>query len=94
MGNLVPVERIEQKIHLIRGHKAMLDYDLAELYGVTTSNLKRQVRRNRDRFPADFMFTLSEKEIEAMVCQFGTPLRRSARDISLGQWSFHVPIHF
>lgn len=51
----------------------MLDRDLAELYGVNTAQLKRQVKRNRDRFPGDFMFVLNEKEIRRVVCQIGIP---------------------
>ena len=58
----VPPERILQAIHLIRGRKILLDADLAELYGVQTGALTRAVRRNIDRFPADFMFQLSEEE--------------------------------
>ncbi len=50
----------------------MLDRDLAELYGVETSQLKRAVRRNIDRFPKDFMFDLNKKELENWRCQFGT----------------------
>jgi hypothetical protein len=57
-----PVERIESRILLIRNHKVMLDSDLAQLYGVTTRRLNEQVKRNRSRFPADFMFRLTEKE--------------------------------
>ena len=53
---LIPVERIERLIILIRGHKVMLDADLAKLYGVDTKVLNRAVKRNRRRFPADFMF--------------------------------------
>ena len=55
----VPVERIEKAIFVIRGHKVMLDADLAELYGVKTKALKQAVRRNIERFPKDFMFELS-----------------------------------
>ena len=51
----------------------MLDRDLAMLYGVENFQLKRQVKRNIDRFPEDFMFVLTEKEIEQMVCHFGIP---------------------
>lgn len=58
----VPAERIERRILLIRGRKVMLDVDLARLYGVSTKRLNEQVKRNRDRFPADFMFRLSRKE--------------------------------
>jgi hypothetical protein len=59
MSVLVPRERIEQTILLIRGHRVMLDADLAKLYGVTTFNLYKAVKRNADRFPEDFMFRLS-----------------------------------
>lgn len=63
---------IERKIYLIRGKKVMLDRDLAILYGVLTKNLNKAVVRNLDRFPADFMFQLSEKEYENLKFQFGT----------------------
>ena len=52
----IPVERIEKAIYLIRGEKVMLDHDLAELYEVQTKALNQAVRRNRDRFPDDFIF--------------------------------------
>ncbi len=58
----VPVELIERRIYLIRGQKVMLDDDLAELYQVKTGNLNLTVRRNRDRFPEDFMFQLTKEE--------------------------------
>ena len=63
MKELIPVEIIEKKIYLIRGHKVMLDRDLAELYGVETRVLNQAVRRNLDRFPEDFMFALTREEI-------------------------------
>jgi len=63
MDTTVPVERITSKIYLIRGQKVMLDRDLAELYNVETKILKRAVRRNIDRFPNDFMFSLTREEI-------------------------------
>jgi hypothetical protein len=69
---LVPAEQIEQAILLLRGHKVMLDRDLAKLYGVETKSLKRAVKRNLDRFPPDFMFELSGEEAESVRCQFGT----------------------
>ncbi len=68
----VPAERITGKIYLIRGKMVMLDRDLAELYEVETKQLKRAVRRNIDRFPADFMFELTKDELESWRCQFGT----------------------
>ncbi|MFH0775245.1 MAG: ORF6N domain-containing protein [bacterium] len=72
MDQLVPIERIESKILLIKGQKVMLDRDLAELYGVETGQLTRQVRRNIDRFPVDFMFQLTKKEFANLKCHFGT----------------------
>jgi len=71
MKDLVSVGLIASKIYLIRDVKAMLDRDLAELYNVGTSQLKRAVRRNIDRFPSDFMFELTKIELENWRCQFG-----------------------
>jgi hypothetical protein len=71
-AGLIPVERIERAIYLIRGEKVMLDRDLAALYDVETRILKRAVRRNIDRFPADFMFVLNQTEFENWRCHFGT----------------------
>ena len=68
----IPQEVILNKIYMIRDHKVMLDSDLAELYSVETKQLKRQVRRNADRFPNDFMFELSKQEHENLRSQFGT----------------------
>lgn len=62
-------ETIAPMVTLVRGEKVLLDADLAELYGVETRALKQAVRRNLDRFPADFMFELSETEIKRMVSQ-------------------------
>lgn len=69
---MIPDESLISKIHLIRGKRVMLDRDLAELYGVETKELKRQVRRNRDRFPEDFMFELTDKEFRNWRSQIGT----------------------
>jgi hypothetical protein len=60
---------IQSKIHEMRGHKVMLDFDLAELYEVETRALKQAVKRNSDRFPNDFMFPLTNNEVEALVSQ-------------------------
>jgi phage regulator Rha-like protein len=68
----VSAERIESIIYLIRGQKVMLDSDLAELYGVETKALKRAVKRNRARFPEDFMFQLNNYEVTRLRCQNGT----------------------
>lgn len=69
---LIPAERIERAILLIRGQKVLLDNDLAELYSVEPKALTRAVRRNSDRFPSDFMFQLSNDEWAALRCQIGT----------------------
>ena len=61
--DLISIEKIDKAIYVIRGEKVMLDSDLAELYQVQTKALNQAVRRNRDRFPADFMFQLSDKEV-------------------------------
>lgn len=65
-------EKIINKIYLIRGMKVMLDFELSELYETETKQLKRQVRRNIERFPKDFMFELTTKEFADLRSQFGT----------------------
>jgi hypothetical protein len=65
--SLVPIERIERSIILVRGEKVMLDLDLASIYGVTTKRLNEQVKRNVTRFPSDFMFQLTETEKTEVV---------------------------
>ena len=69
---LIPAERIEKAIYLIRGEKVMLDRDLADLYEVETKALNRAVKRNLSRFPADFMFQLSAEEATGLRYQIGT----------------------
>lgn len=68
----LPDEKIIKKIYVIREQKVMLDFDLAALYEVETNYLKRQVRRNIDRFPEDFLFELTSEEYNALRSQFGT----------------------
>ena len=75
MAAIIHPAQIEQVILLIRGQRVMLDRDLAALYGVETKNLNKAVRRNLDRFPADFMFQLTLDEAQACAAsrfQFGT----------------------
>ena len=72
MERMIPIEIIQNKIYLIRGYKVMLDQDLAMLYGVPNKQLTRQVRRNLDRFPADFMLILNKEERDSLRCQIGT----------------------
>lgn len=71
MGEIIPVEAIQQKIFLIRGQKVILDKDLAELYGVTTGNLNKAVTRNIERFPDDFMIQLDKEEFQNLIFHFG-----------------------
>lgn len=73
---LVPDEVVMNKIYLIRGQKVMLDRDLAELYDIKPIRLREQVKRNASRFPENFMFQLSEKEVDAMVSQNAIPSRK------------------
>jgi len=68
----IPLEHIEQKIHVIRNQKVMMDYDLAGLYDVPTKALKQAVKRNSARFPEDFMFVLTAEELYILRSQFVT----------------------
>jgi hypothetical protein len=72
MNEVVPQGAIESKIYLIRGHKVMLDKDLAKLYGVNTKRLKEQVNRNINRFPSDFMLLLTYQEVRNLRSQIAT----------------------
>jgi hypothetical protein len=74
-----PVQRIEEMIFLIRGQRVMLDSDLAKIYGVTTKQLNQQFKRNRGRFPDDFAFVLTNKEVVQMRSQNVTSSRRNFR---------------
>ena len=76
---LVLIRQVAQVIRVIRGEKVLLDFDLAPLYGVTTGNLNKAVRRNRERFPSDFMFQLTAAEAESLIFQFGIPKGRGGR---------------
>ena len=75
--DLVPLERVERAILILRGHRVILDSDLAALYGVPVKRLNEQVKRNIDRFPDDFAFSLTEEESEALRSQLAT-LKRGA----------------
>jgi hypothetical protein len=77
MREIVPQERIESKILLIRGLNVILDRDIAALYGVKPIALRQQVKRNKDRFPGDFMLKLTRKEAEILVSQNVIPSKRS-----------------
>ena len=70
--SFVPIERIERAILSLRGHRVLLDAELAALYGVETKALNRAVKRNCERFPADFMFQLTKEEVAALRRHFGT----------------------
>ena len=72
MKEIIPVEIIERKIYFIRGHKVMLDSDLAEMYAVATKVLLQAVKRNLNRFPGDFMFQLNYQEVAALRSQIVT----------------------
>jgi hypothetical protein len=69
-NSIIPLQRVEQKILLIRGQKVLLDFDLAELYGVPTFRLNEQIKRNKERFPEHFMFQLTKQELAEWISQF------------------------
>ncbi|MDD5027589.1 MAG: ORF6N domain-containing protein [Candidatus Omnitrophica bacterium] len=77
MPDFISVEVIAGKILFIRGKKAILDKDLAVLYGVKSIALRQQVKRNQERFPEDFMFQLTEEEVKIMVSHFVIPSKQS-----------------
>lgn len=72
MSNVIPIERIERTILLVRGHKVILDRDLAALYDVATRGLNKAVSRNLEWFPDDFMMQLTKSEFSNLKSQFGT----------------------
>lgn len=69
---LITLPNLESRIYTLRDKRVMLDADLAQLYGVATKNLNKAVKRNLERFPEDFMFQLSQAELENLRLQFGT----------------------
>lgn len=71
------VESIQTRVYVIRGQQVMLDFDLAEIYGYEVKNLNRQVKRNIERFPDDFMFQLTKDEYENLRCQNVTAIKNS-----------------
>src|SRR5437899_7746905 len=77
MKDLIPTERIEQAIFLIRGQKVLLDADLALIYGVPTKVLNQAVKRNLRRFPSDFVFRLTAEELEAIQSQIAAGANRA-----------------
>lgn len=86
MTKLVPVESIESKIYQLRGKRVMLDTDLALLYGVKTGRLNEQVKRNKKRFPEDFMFKLTTKEKEEVIA--------NCDHLGFLKFSPHLPLAF
>ena len=80
MAIILKPENVARLVFFVRGEKVMLDADLAQLYGVTTGNLNKAVKRNQARFPGDFMFQLTDKETESLIFQSGRikRLRRAA----------------
>ncbi len=77
MPDVISIEVIASKILIMRGKRVMLDNDLAGLYGVDTKNLNKAVKRNIERFPEDFMFQLTKKEVDSLRFQIGTSNSRS-----------------
>jgi len=72
-----PLAQIESRIRTVRGHKVILDSDLAAVYSVTTKALNQAVRRNLERFPEDFVFQLQKNEFDSLILQNATSNQRS-----------------
>ncbi len=89
---LLPIERIADKIFLVRVLKVMLDRDLAELYGVETRVLTQAVRRNRRRFPADFMFLLEKQEVDFLMSQSVISKPGDGITVDSGRWAVESPV--
>ena len=83
MTDIIPINKIETKIVIMRDQSVILDRDLAELYEVKAIALRQQVKRNMDRFPEDFMFQLTKQEATILVSQNVIPLKRSLGDFCL-----------
>jgi TATA-box binding protein (TBP) (component of TFIID and TFIIIB) len=79
MAIVLKPENVARLVFFIRGEKLLLDADLAQLYGVTTGNLNKAVKRNQGRFPGDFMFRLTDKETESLIFQSGRSKGRGGR---------------
>jgi hypothetical protein len=86
MSIVLKPENIAPHVFFIRGEKVMLDADLAMLYGVTTGNLNKAVKRNQTRFPRDFMFQLTGKETESLIFQFGRSKGRAEMITITSSW--------
>ncbi len=69
--DIIPIQQVAKAIRFVREERVLLDFDLARLYGVSTGNLNKAVRRNHDRFPADFMFQLTAEETKSLIFQIG-----------------------
>ena len=94
MSNAIAVEIIATRILELRGKKVMLDRDLAKLYGVNTKRLNEQVRRNRRRFPEDFIFRLSWEEVKSLRSHFATLNSATSADPRRGKHIKYLPYVF
>src|SRR5688572_21579735 len=86
--SITPTERISRSVILVRGERVILDRELAAIYGVTTKRLNEQVRRNLARFPADFMFQLTEPEAKSSRSQFATLNSRRGANVKYQPYAF------
>lgn len=88
-NSIASIELIENRIHIIRGQRVMLDKDLANLYQVESKVLNRAVKRNIERFPDDFMFQPTSNEVDSLRCQFGT-----LKNLGRGEHRKYLPYAF
>lgn len=92
MPNLIPLNYLERRIYIVRGHKVMLDEDLAFLYGVPTHRLNQQVKRNFKRFPSDFMFQLTRRETEILISQFAISSSNMKSQFATSSWGCQLSV--
>jgi phage regulator Rha-like protein len=87
-SSMIPIERIEKAIYLIRGERVMLDRDLAELYGIPTKVFNQTVKRHTDRFPADFMYQLTKEEAEGVFSRSQSVTLKRGQNIKYRPYAF------
>jgi len=96
MSQLITVEEVEQKFFLIRNCRVMIDRDIAELYGVETKYLNRQVKRNKERFPEEFMFQLTKEEKDELVTNWHrfASMKKTARVVQARFVVAEIPVQW
>jgi ORF6N domain len=90
----MPIEQIDAMIHTIRGVRVMLDRDLARIYGVPTFRFNEAIKRNRHRFPRDFVFQLTREEFDSLISQNAMSKRENSSQIAMSKTGRGVGVRF